>query len=289
MNCRSNPSMATGSPAILSDKTFSRFSSLIYDEVGIKLPSAKKIMLEARLNKRLKACGFGNFDDYADFVFSAEGREKELVSLIDVVTTNKTDFFREPVHFEYLVKVAIPSLIDSHETSFKSPFKIWSAGCSTGEEPYTMSMVLSEFAATRPGFQASILATDISTSVLAKAKNAIYSEDSVDTIPLNLKKKYLLKSKDRNKPTVRIAPQQRSMITFRRLNFMEEFGMPEHMDVIFCRNVIIYFDKPTQERLLNRFYRQLVTGGYLFLGHSETISGLNVPLRPVASTVYRKL
>jgi chemotaxis protein methyltransferase CheR len=150
-------------------------------------------------------------------------------------------------------------------------------------------MVLSEFAATRPGFQASILATDISTSVLAKAKNAIYSEDSVDTIPLNLKKKYLLKSKDRNKPTVRIAPQQRSMITFRRLNFMEEFGMPEHMDVIFCRNVIIYFDKPTQERLLNRFYRQLVTGGYLFLGHSETISGLNVPLRPVASTVYRKL
>lgn len=289
MKYQSNPSPATGVPAVLSEKTFSRFSRLIYDEVGIMLPSAKKIMLEARLNKRLRAGDFRNFDDYADFVFSDEGREKELVSLIDVVTTNKTDFFREPVHFDYLAKVAIPSLIDAHEAGFKSPFKIWSAGCSSGEEPYTMSMVLSEFAATRPGFQASILATDISTAVLAKARNAIYSEESVEAIPLSLKKKYLLKSKDRSKPVVRIAPQQRSMITFQRLNFMEEFGMREHMDVIFCRNVIIYFDKPTQERLLNRFHRQLVSGGYLFLGHSETISGLNVPLKPVASTVYRKL
>src|SRR3974390_1917003 len=169
----SNPSPASGIPAILSDKTFKRFSSLIYDEVGIMLPSAKKIMLEARLNKRLKACGFRTFDDYADFVFSAEGREKELVSLIDVVTTNKTDFFREPQHFEFLAKVAIPSLIDSHEAGIKSPFRIWSAGCSSGEEPYTMSMVLSEFAAAQPGFHSSILATDISTQVLAKARNAI--------------------------------------------------------------------------------------------------------------------
>lgn len=289
MSFQSNPAPAPRIPAVLSDKTFSRFSSFIYDEVGITLPPAKKIMLEARLNKRLKACGFRTFDDYADFVFSAEGREKELVSLIDVVTTNKTDFFREPQHFEFLVKVAIPSLIDSREAGFKNPFKIWSAGCSSGEEPYTMSMVLSEFAATRPGFQSSILATDISTAVLAKAKNAIYTEDNVDTIPLNLKKKYLLKSKDRDKQIVRIAPQQRFMISFRRMNFMEEFGMRELMDVIFCRNVIIYFDKPTQERLLNRFHRQLVAGGYLFLGHSETISGLNVPLQQVASTVYRKL
>lgn len=288
MNFKSNPCPASGIPATLSDRTFGRFSSLIYDEVGIMLPAAKKIMLEARLNKRLKACGFKSFEDYADFVFSDEGRAKELVSLIDVVTTNKTDFFREPAHFEFLAKIAIPSLIDAHETGLKSPFRIWSAGCSSGEEPYTMSMVLSEFAATRPGFQASILATDISTAVLAKARNAIYAEDSVDPIPLHLKKKYLLKSKDREKPTVRIAPQQRSMVTFRRLNFMEEFGLPERMDVIFCRNVIIYFDKPTQERLLNRFHRQLVTGGYLFLGHSETISGLNVPLKQVASTVYRK-
>jgi chemotaxis protein methyltransferase CheR len=152
-----------------------------------------------------------------------------------------------------------------------------------------MAMVLSEFAASQPGFKSSILATDISTIVLGKAKNAIYAEDRVDTIPLQLKKKYLLKSKDKSKPLVRMSPALRSMIQFRRLNFMEDFGMQEYLDVIFCRNVIIYFDKPTQERLLNRFCKQLVKGGYLFLGHSETLSGLNVPLTPVASTVYRKL
>jgi len=289
MNRQSGSSFSAEIPAGLSDRTFGRFSSLIHDEVGIKLPPAKKVMLEARLNKRLKACGFRTFDDYARYVFSAEGREKELFSLIDAVTTNKTDFFREPGHFEYLAKVAVPSLIDSRKAGIGTPFRIWSAGCSTGEEPYTMSMVLSEFAETRPGFQTFILATDISTAVLAKARNAVYSEDSVDIIPLNLKKKYLLRSKDKNRQCVRIAPQQRAMITFRRLNFMEEFGMPELMDVIFCRNVIIYFDKPTQERLLNRFYRQLAAGGYLFLGHSETASGLNVAFKPVASTVYRKL
>jgi len=289
MKQHSHTSQSANIPAVLSDKVFNRFSSFIYEEVGIKLPPAKKTMLEARLNKRLKAHAFRSFEEYADFVFSAEGRSEELVNLIDVVTTNKTDFFREPVHFEYLVKSAIPSLVDAHGAGFSRPFKIWSAGCSTGEEPYTMSMVLSEFAASQPGFKASILATDISTVVLSKAKNAIYAEDRVDTIPLQLKRKYLLKSKDKSKPLVRMAPAIRSMIQFRRLNFMEDFGMHEHMDVIFCRNVIIYFDKPTQERLLNRFCKQLISGGYLFLGHSETLSGLNVPLTAVASTVYRKL
>ena len=289
MRQHSNSSPSVNIPAVLSDKIFNRFSSFIYDEVGIKLPLAKKTMLEARLNKRLKAHAFGSFEEYADYVFSAEGRSEELVNLIDVVTTNKTDFFREPSHFEYLVKSAIPSLIDAYDVGFRKPFNIWSAGCSTGEEPYTMSMVLSEFAAAQPGFKSSILATDISTVVLNKAKNAIYAEERVDTIPLQLKKKYLLKSKDKNKPLVRMSPALRSMIQFKRLNFMEDFGMHEHMDVIFCRNVIIYFDKVTQERLLNRFCKQLVKGGYLFLGHSETLSGLNVPLTLVASTVYRKL
>ena len=193
----SNTSQTATIPAVLSDRVFNRFSSFIYDEVGIKLPHAKKTMLEARLNKRLKAHDFRTFEEYADFVFSDEGRTVELVSLIDVVTTNKTDFFREPAHFEYLVKNAIPALIHSHEAGFRKPFRIWSAGCSTGEEPYTMSMVLSEFAASQPGFKVSILATDISTDVLGKAKNAIYAEDRVDTIPLQLKKNTCSRAKTR--------------------------------------------------------------------------------------------
>lgn len=278
-----------GISAVLKDREFSRFSSFIYDEVGIKMPPAKKTMLEARLQKRLKALGLNTFEEYADFVFSAAGKGDELIHLIDVVTTNKTDFFREPAHFDYLVKSAIPSLIDDRDAGIRNPLKIWSAGCSTGEEPYTLAMVLSEFTASNPGFRTSILASDISTSVLSKARNAIYTEDRVDTIPLQLKKKYLLRSKDTSKSLVRIAPQLRTMVSFRRLNFMEDFGLQDQMDIIFCRNVIIYFDKPTQERLLNRFHRQLVRGGFLFLGHSETLNGLNVPLHSVASTVYRKL
>jgi len=276
-------------PAVLSDKTFSRFSSFIYDQVGIKLPPAKRTMLEARLNKRLKAHGLSTFEEYADYVFSHEGMTGELIDLIDVVTTNKTDFFREPAHFDYLVDKAIPSLTDAHGAGFRNPFKIWSAGCSTGEEPYTMSMVLSEVAAAQPGFRSTILATDISTAVLSKAHHGVYGEDRVETVPPVMKKKYLLRSRDRSSGLVRIVPELRSMIRFKRLNFMEDFELREQMDVIFCRNVIIYFDKPTQERLLNKFTRQLVKGGYLFLGHSESLNGLDVPLTSVASTVYRKL
>lgn len=276
-------------PAVLRDREFNLFSSFIYDAVGIKMPLAKKTMLEARLQKRLKAHGIRTFEEYADYVFSAAGQGDELVHLIDVVTTNKTDFFREPAHFDFLVKSAIPSLIDSREAGITAPLKVWSAGCSTGEEPYTLAMVLSEFASACPGFQTSILASDISTEVLAKARNAIYTEDRVDAIPLHLKKKYLLKSRDRVKALVRIVPKLRSMVGFRRLNFMEDFDIREKMDIIFCRNVIIYFDKQTQERLLGRFYKQLAPGGFLFLGHSETLNGLNVPLTPVASTVYRKI
>lgn len=284
----SNSPHASNIPAILKDREFNRFSAFIYDEVGIKMPPVKKTMLEARLQKRLKALFFRTFEEYADYVFSSDGQREELIHMIDVVTTNKTDFFREPAHFEYLVKTAIPSLIDDREAGFRSPLKVWSAGCSTGEEPYTLAMVLSEFALAHPGFRSSILASDISTEVLSKSRNAIYAEDRVDPIPLHLKKKYLLKSRDPGKSLVRIVPQLRSMVQFRRLNFMEDFAMSEQLDIIFCRNVIIYFDKPTQERLLNRFWRQLGFGGFLFLGHSETLNGLDVPLTAVASTVYRK-
>lgn len=275
--------------SVLSDAIFGKFSSFIYDEVGIKLPQAKKTMLEARLNKRLKQLGYWTFEEYANYVFTPEGHEAELINLIDVVTTNKTDFFREPIHFDFLTKTVIPSLVESLGAGYKIPFKIWSAGCSSGEEPYTMSMVLSDFKEKNLGFTASILATDISTIVLSKAQKGIYSEESVDTIPLTIKKKYLLKSRDKDARLVRIKPELRSMIYFKRLNFMEDFGMREHFDVIFCRNVIIYFDKQTQEKLLNKFCKQLVKGGYLFLGHSESISGMNLPLAAVASTVYRKI
>lgn len=276
-------------PASMKERVFQRFSGFIYDSVGIKMPPAKKTMLEARLQKRLKALGMCSFEEYGDFVFSRQGHDSELVHLIDVVTTNKTDFFREPAHFDYLVRSALPSLLPASRKMQTEPLRIWSAGCSSGEEPYTMAMVLSEFAETNPDFRFSILASDISTQILKTAKNAVYPQERTDVIPHNLKKKYLLKSKNPALSLVRITPQLRSTVSFRRINFMDdEFDIAEKMDIIFCRNVVIYFDKQTQQTLMRKFHRQLRPGGYLFIGHSETLSCLDVDFKPVDSTVYRR-
>jgi chemotaxis protein methyltransferase CheR len=276
-------------PATMSEREFQRFATLVYDSVGIKMPPAKKIMLEARLQKRLKALGINSFDKYGDYVTCPEGRENELVHMIDVVTTNKTDFFREPAHFEYMVKTALPKIIQARKESGLEPVRVWSAGCSSGEEPYTLAMVLSEYSLKNPGFRFTILASDISTKILTIAKSAVYPEERVDTIPLDLKKKYLLRSKNRELSLVRMSPQLRSAVSFRRINFMDDdLGVAEKMDIIFCRNVVIYFDKQTQQALMKKFHKQLRPGGYLFIGHSETLNGLDVEFKAVASTVYRK-
>ena len=273
--------------ASLTARDFSRLSRFIYDTCGIKMPDVKKTMLEARLQKRLRGLGMRSFTDYCDYLFSSAGLDNELVQMLDMVTTNKTDFFREPDHFDYLTQRVLPEWCARHPGA---RLAIWSAGCSSGEEPYTLAMVLSEFALSYPGFDFQILATDISTRVLEKAKAAIYHESLVEPVPLPLKKKYLLRSKDRSSGVVRVVPELREKVRFRRLNFMDEdFGMREQLDIIFCRNVIIYFDRPTQERLLNRFHRQMKPGSFIFMGHSETLSGLNVPLTSVFPTVYRKL
>ena len=277
--------------AVLSERDFKRLSKFIHSECGIKMPDSKKTMLESRLQKRLRCLKLASFTEYCDYLFSPQGIENELVHMIDVVTTNKTDFFREPGHFDYLAQKALPELIALHGAGIRKELTVWSAGCSTGEEPYTLAIVLSEFAERCPGFKFRylILATDISTEVLEKAKHGIYEHDKVDPLPPGMKKKYLLRGKNKSSGLVRIAPELRSKVRFRRLNFLEgDFGMREHMDIIFCRNVIIYFDRPTQEKLLSRFCSHLGPGGYIFMGHSETLHGMNLPLLQVAPTIYRK-
>jgi chemotaxis protein methyltransferase CheR len=266
----------------MSHNEFSRLREFIYTECGIHMTDVKRSMLEARLQKRLKTLNLRSFSQYCDYLFSKKGMEDELVHMIDRVTTNKTDFFREPAHFEYLSSRAIPELLS--KGAARKAVSVWSAGCSSGEEPYTLAMVLDDL---RCGFL--ILATDISTRVLEKAKIAIYGEEQILPIPKEFKKKYLLKSKDITKKEYRVVPELRQHIRFRRLNFMDgDFGFREPMDIIFCRNVIIYFDRPTQERLLNRFCENLSRDGFIFMGHSETLLGMNVPLYQVAPTVYRK-
>ncbi len=273
----------------MTDKEFSRLSSLIHDQCGINMPAAKKEMLEARLLKRLRKLGMHSYAAYCDYLFSNEGLKNELIQMIDVVTTNKTAFFREPAHFDYLLNTALPELVRTKGAGIGKRLIIWSAGCSSGEEPYTLAMLLREFGKDHPGFQFLVLATDISTRVLDKARLGIYDADQTEPIPARLKQLYLMRSKDRREELVRIVPELRDLVRFGRLNFMDDnFGLQEPIDIIFCRNVIIYFDKPTQKKLLTRFCEHLLPGGYLFMGHSETLNDLNLPLSAAHPAVYRK-
>jgi chemotaxis protein methyltransferase CheR len=272
----------------LSAKDYARLCDLIYREAGIHLGSEKKLMLEARIKRRLKALDVATFTEYCTYVFGHAGLKDELLHLIDVVTTNKTDFFREPRHFDFLIAKALPDLSSRNRPG--RPLLVWSAGCSTGEEPYTLSVVLSEYAATHPGFSFKILATDISTTVLAKADRGVFTNDVVAPVPAPLKRKYFLRSRDSRSNLVRVAPELRRPVEFRRLNFMDlDYGLAERADAIFCRNVIIYFDRPTQERILGRLATNLAPGGYMFVGHAETLHDMNLPLAPVAPALYRKV
>jgi chemotaxis protein methyltransferase CheR len=273
----------------LTDEQFASLSRFIEDELGIKMPPAKKIMLESRLQKRLRALNMKDFGTYLDFVFSTEGMSGELLHMIDVVTTNKTDFFREPDHFYYLLNRLLPEEAARSQWGKRRPMRVWSAGCSTGEEPYTLAMILELFRESDPEFEYSILATDISTRVLEKGATAIYDAEKIEPVPIELRKRFLLRSKDREKRLVRIQPHLRRRVSFQRVNLMQDdFGLDELYHVIFCRNVIIYFERKTQEALLAKLYDQLSPGGYLFLGHSETLTGMQLALRSVAPTIYRK-
>jgi chemotaxis protein methyltransferase CheR len=274
----------------MSNREFDRLSEFIVGHCGIKMPPAKKIMLESRLQKRLRTLGMGSFAAYCDFVLESPDGTGELVHMIDAVTTNKTDFFREPVHFQFLAETALTEFVADEEATGRKKFSVWSAGCSSGEEPYTLAIILSEFRETHPDFNFSILATDISTRVLDKARIGIYDQHVVAGISQPIKQKYFLRSKDREKSLVRVAPELRSLVAFQRLNLMEEQLMASDlMDVIFCRNVIIYFERSTQQKLLARLCLCLKTGGYLFLGHSETVHGFDLPLVRISSTIYRKV
>jgi len=270
--------------ADLSEETFERIGRFIQSEYGIKMPKKKKVMVQTRLQKRLRILNIETFDDYADYVFSADG-QSELICMIDAVTTNKTDFFREPEHFQYLADLVVPRFIEQG----RKEIIVWSAGCSTGAEPYTLAMVLNEIKDKTPGFDFHVLATDISTQVLDTARKAVYPHAKILPVPMELRKKYFLKNKDPNQNVVRVVPWIRKKVQTARLNLMDErFQIDRKVDVIFCRNVLIYFDQENQKRLLTRFFQQLRRDSFLFLGHSETINGLGLPYVPFRPTVYRK-
>jgi chemotaxis protein methyltransferase CheR len=279
--------MHTDGPDRLSQRNFQRLAAYIENYSGIKMPPSKLTMIEGRLRKRLRATGLPDIKRYCDYLFEQNGLEKEAVELINVVTTNKTEFFREPEHFRYLTEHAVPSILSQRNT--RAPLKLWSAAASIGAEAYTIAMVLAELAGRTGGLSYIITATDLSTDVLKTGLAGIYPEAMVAPVPAELRRRYVLRSKDRARQQVRIAPELRATIRFARLNLMDQsYPVDQAMDVIFCRNILIYFDKPTQEAVLRRLTAHLRPGGYLFLGHSETLAGMQLPLRAVAPSVFRK-
>ncbi len=273
----------------LSDQDFLKFSRLIYDVAGIKLEPVKKTMLDSRLRRRLRAVDCPSFTEYFKYVVSPEGQERELVLMLDAVSTNKTDFFRESKHFDLLTNRVLPELVKRKRAGIFQQVRVWSAGCSTGEEPYTLAMVMDEFCATGNNIDYSILATDLSTDVLAKARLAIYEDYKIEPVPTTYRYKYLWRGEGSRRGFHRVAPRLRRKVNFQRLNFMDEqFAIDNPMDIIFCRNVIIYFDRQTQIELFRKFYRQLAPGGYLFIGHSESLQGIETKMRRMAPTVFQK-
>lgn len=276
----------------LDDRHFAAIAALVERNAGIKLPTTKRTMVEGRLRKRVRVLGLVDLGDYGRLLFDRGGLEKEYVHLIDCVSTNKTDFFREPSHFDFLTQRAVPALRKLHSAG-QTKLKIWSAACSIGAEAYTIAMVLQDLVnASRAGQGAlsySILGTDISTQVLAAAQAAIYPTSFIEPVPAPMQQRYLMRSKSASQDTVRIVPELRRKVAFEHLNLMDEsYPFDRDVDVIFCRNVLIYFDRPTQAAVLTRLSSHLRPGGYILLGHSESMAGTGVPgLRSVAPTIYQ--
>jgi chemotaxis protein methyltransferase CheR len=273
----------------LSDALLARLGEFIEGEFGIKTPPSKRSLLEGRLSKRLRALGMGSFEEYWDYLVSEDGRLQELPHFSDLVSTHKTEFFRERQHFDTLAAKILPDLA-STGVGAREPLVAWSCGCSTGEEPHTLAMVLDDFRIQRGGhFDFQVLATDVSEPAIQRALRGVYHEATVKPVPEPFKRRYLMRGSGEKENLVRIAPELRARIRYRVLNLMEAaYGMPLGIHLIFFRNVLIYFDKPLQERIILHLKEHLAPGGHLFLGHSESIFGFPHGLTQVEPTIYRK-
>jgi chemotaxis protein methyltransferase CheR len=256
---------------------------LIYERCRIKLHDGKEALIKARLGKRMRHHGIATFVEYIEYL-QTRADEEEFTKVVDSLTTNFTNFMRESDHFELMVSKALPQVLPQGQRRFR----VWSAACSSGEEPYTMAMYLAEHFPVTRGWDWRITGSDISTKVLASAKRAVYAEDRVEAVPREWVRRYFQKGVDRWDGHVRVKSELTDRVEFRQVNLIEAYSHPQPFEVIFCRNVMIYFDRPTQEQLVNRLCQFLVPGGYLFIGHSESLNGLNVPARCLKPSIYQR-
>jgi chemotaxis protein methyltransferase CheR len=278
-----------GAPGLLppvSDAEFRAFQTLIYDEAGIHLNGSKRALLAGRLARRVRELGFGRLREYHEYVRS---HAEERVRMLDRITTNETSFFREPRQFELLETRLLPEWREAAAAGTRTRrIRGWSAGCSSGEEPFTLAMVLLSGCPPADGWEIEIVASDLSTRVLERAKSATFSEQRAARIPRAYLERYMLRGVRSQQGFVKAAPELRERVRFERVNLIDEQDAVEgRFDLIFCRNVLIYFDATSKAQVLRRLQSQLAPGGYLFLGHAESLARGESRMKPVAPNVYR--
>lgn len=267
----------------ISELEFQKLTALVYKLSGITLAEHKKTLVVSRLSKRLRSLEMRSFTAYLTYVNGDSGKE-ELVQMLDMLSTNKTDFFREPVHFDFLTDQILAGRNPSE------PLRIWSSACSSGEEPYSIAMTVHDaFSELPQSIACKILASDLSTRVLDKAAGGVYEMERVSDLKKPFLKRHFLKGSGKSDGSVKVKKHLSAMVNFKRINLMSErFQIKADLDVIFCRNVMIYFDRPTQQTLIGKFYQYLKPGGYLFIGHSESLNWIEHPFDTVAPTIYRR-
>jgi chemotaxis protein methyltransferase CheR len=272
----------------ITDKEFHAFRELILKEAGISLNDAKRQLVSSRLSKRLRHFGFPTFSRYYDYLRTQDPQREELREMINCITTNKTDFFRENHHFEFLREQVFPRAREQAARGGPRTLRIWSAACSSGEEPYSIAITVREAFGSLMGWDVKILASDIDTNILQQGERGIYAEERFAGMPKEIQRRYFLRGKGRWSGFYQVRPELRDLITFRQLNFIETpWPIRTRFDVIFCRNVIIYFNRETQQILFERLAKHLKEDGYLFVGHSENLHWLNHLFAPLRNTVYQ--
>lgn len=272
------------------DDSFTRFSDLVRDRIGVKLPDTKRLMVEGRLRRRMSSLGFRTTDEYFRHLFADGNLETEFQVIVNAVTTNKTDFFREPPHFDTLTQHILPQRLARRPARGRNDMlKIWSAAASTGAEAYTIAMVLAEYARQNAPFEWGIFGSDINSEVLREARRAVYSHAMIEPVAPAIRERYLLRGHGRLSGYWRISPQLRKRVMFDSINLMDKaYPVDTGLDVIFLRNVLIYFENDDQIGIITRLTRHLATGGHLIVGHSESMIVRLPGLTPIAPSVYRK-
>lgn len=274
--------------ASLSVEQFEFIRGLIYEHTRISIEKSKEDLVHSRLGKRLRALDLQDYDQYCDLLQSPCG-ESELQKLVDAISTNHTFFFREEQHFKFLQDRALKELERDARDTPERTFRVWSAACSSGEEPYSIGILLNEHPFMVDGLKWRITATDISHDILRRAASGVYALKSIRNMPDPWFRRYFLLGRDSTSGKCRVRPELQKNIDFRNLNlFQEDYGLRRNYHVIFCRNVMIYFDNDSREKLVNRLFEHLVPGGYLMIGHSESLMSLRHGFEVVQAAIYRK-